>query len=347
MATVPPIATSSSLGEEEAKSIPHSSRKRKHEDHLNSAVEISRLESIVCGGSAGLVSRFVISPLDVVKIRLQLQIKRLPLGPAGITAVPGETIFKTVKDIYQKEGVKVFWKGNVPAEVMYVLYGAIQFTTYKSVSKFLNDDVHWLGETPKLLISGSLAGTAATCLTYPLDLLRTRFAADSSKQRSSILESVRSIARIEGAKGFYRGLSPTLLSLIPNMGIFFVTYEETRRLMNASNLDSILPAPEATAGFIAGVFSKGCVFPLDVIRKRLQVQGPSYGRRTDIPIYPGNLFKCAKHIVIHEGARGLYKGFLISLLKSGPSSAVTIWTFENSLKVMRYFSNNQTATDSF
>jgi solute carrier family 25 thiamine pyrophosphate transporter 19 len=301
----------------------------KHEDHLRTGSDISRTESIICGGMAGLVSRFVISPLDVIKIRLQLGVN------TGHSVAPGKMLWTTVTSLYRNEGIRVFWKGNVPAEYLYIMYGAVQFTTYKATTRFCRQNADWIPDSFKLFIAGSTAGFAATTLTYPLDLLRTRFAADSSKQRSSVIGSVYRIHRAEGVRGFFRGLSPTLLSIVPNLGIFFVVYEQVRKVLQRAKLDT-LPAPEVSAGFLAGIVSKGMVFPLDVLRKRLQVQGPSYVHAANIQLYPTSMVRFAHHIVVHEGIRAFYKGFLISLLKSGPSSAVTIWTFEKSLLVMKY-----------
>src|SRR3954469_15696439 len=81
--------------------------------------------------------RFVIAPLDVVKIRLQLQTHSLS-DPLSHRDLKGSPIYKgilpTLKHILREEGVAGLWKGNIPAELMYVAYGAIQFTTYRSVT---------------------------------------------------------------------------------------------------------------------------------------------------------------------------------------------------------------------
>lgn len=118
------------------------------------------------------------------------------------------------------------------------------------------------------------------------------------------------------------------------MGILFATYEATRISLSTSNA---LPArtSDFLAGGIAGIVSKCAVFPLDTIRKRLQVQGPTRERyvHKDIPVYSQGILHCTKDIIQKEGMRGLYKGLGVALLKSGPSAAVTLWVFDGSLLV--------------
>ncbi|KAL8910454.1 MAG: hypothetical protein Q9171_004248 [Xanthocarpia ochracea] len=229
--------------------------------------------------------------------------------------------------------MKAFWKGNVPAELLYVAYGAVQFSTYRMTNKLLQS--FSLPNTVDTFVSGASAGAVATSLTYPLDLLRTRFAAQGRDRiyinmRSSILD----IARTEGFKGFFQGLSPAVGQVMPYMGLFFSIYEILRPPLAEVSLP--FGSGYACAGIISGIFAKSGVFPLDLIKKRLQVQGPMRARYAggSIPVYKG-AWTTGRVIVATEGWRGLYRGLGISLFKSAPASAVTMWTYEHALKVLR------------
>ncbi|CAN6600971.1 mitochondrial thiamine pyrophosphate carrier 1 [Trichomonascus vanleenenianus] len=296
----------------------------------------------MCGGLAGLVSRFVIAPLDVLKIRLQLQVTKPQYNP-------GTAIINTACSILKNEGVTALWKGNIPAEILYVLYGATQFTAYKAINNLCNS--YNMPDTLNLFVSGSSAGVLATSATYPFDLLRTRFAAQVSRTDrlyTGLIQSIRHVYQHEGGlRGFWRGAAPAVLSIVPYMGVFFVVYEKGRVLLASQATLDLLPAPEATSGFVAGVIAKTVVFPLDVIRKRLQVQGPARSSFAGghIPLYPTNVVSCARQIVLTEGVRGLYKGFFISLVKNAPASAVTIWTFERSLTTYRWLRGREDVLD--
>lgn len=305
-------------------------------DHLNVDSDISRLESVVCGGVAGLFSRFVISPLDVLKIRLQLDNTRHRNGQSRI--------YTAVNDILKYEGVTAFWKGNVPAELLYVCYGASQFTTYKIATVACKQNFSGLSEPWMLFFSGSVAGTVATTLTYPFDLLRTRMAAQGAKQNeqlySSLRDVVKKIYRYEGFTGFFKGLAPSICSITPHNGIFFLSYEKIRQFLHNNQSLDLMPAPEASAGLVAGGLSKSIMFPLDVIRKRLQVQGP-FSKQYGLPEYSTRIVKCLGQIVRAEGIRGLYKGYAVALLKGAPTSAVTIWTFEKSVGGLRWLRDKE------
>ncbi|KAH6997845.1 mitochondrial carrier domain-containing protein [Ilyonectria sp. MPI-CAGE-AT-0026] len=314
-----------------------------HRDGGRLKDEGSRLQVVSAGAIAGLVSRFVVAPLDVVKIRLQLQPHSLsdPLLPLR-TAPAYRGTFATLQHIIKHEGVTGLWKGNVPAELMYVCYAGIQFTTYRTTTLFLqNSFQNRLPDAAESFIAGATSGATATSLTYPLDLLRTRFAAQG---RHRIYRSLRSavweIKRDEGWRGFFRGIGPGLGQIVPFMGIFFATYESLR--VSFEGLHMPWGSGDATAGMLASIFSKTAVFPLDLVRKRIQVQGPSRSKYAynNIPEYSTarGAIRC---IIRTEGFRGLYKGLAISLIKAAPASAITLWTYEQSLGFMLDFDSGR------
>ncbi|KAM0437742.1 hypothetical protein ACHAPT_002107 [Fusarium lateritium] len=304
------------------------------EGHLKD--EGSRLQTVSAGAIAGLVSRFVVSPLDVVKIRLQLQPFSLSDPLAPLREAPAyRGAFATLKHILKHEGITGLWKGNVPAELLYVCYGAVQFTTYRSTTVFLQTAFPTrLPDAAESFIAGAASGAAATGVTYPLDLLRTRFAAQG---RHRIYQSLRSavwdIKRDEGWRGFFRGIGPGLGQIVPFMGMFFVAYESLRTSLEGLHMP--WGSGDATAGMMASIISKTVVFPLDLVRKRIQVQGPSRSRYVyeNIPEY-STARGAIRSILRTEGFRGLYKGLPISLIKAAPASAVTLWTYEQSMRFM-------------
>lgn len=293
---------------------------------------------------AGLISRFIIAPLDVVKIRLQLQSHSLS-DPLSYEHIRGRgPIYKgtisTFRTILANEGLTGLWKGNVPAELMYVSYSAIQFTTYRSTTQLLRGAAggeHAIPGPAESFLAGASAGAAATAATYPLDLLRTRFAAQGNDDRvyTSLRRAVAQIYRDEGPRGFFRGLAPGLGQIVPFMGMFFAAYEALRPPLAA--LDLPFGGGDALAGTLASVMSKTGVFPLDTVRKRIQVQGPTRARyvHKNIPDYIGlGTLGTMRSILRTEGIRSLYRGLTVSLLKAAPASAVTVWTYERVLNTL-------------
>ncbi|KAI3401951.1 hypothetical protein diail_6511 [Diaporthe ilicicola] len=305
--------------------------------------EGSRLQVVVAGAVTGLISRFIIAPLDVVKIRLQLQSHSLS-DPLSYQHIRGRgPIYKgtisTFRTIIANEGITGLWKGNVPAELMYVSYSAIQFTTYRSTTQLLRSITgeHRIPGAAETFLAGASAGAVATAATYPLDLLRTRFAAQGNEDRvyTSLARAVAQIQRDEGPRGFFRGLAPGLAQIIPYMGMFFAAYEALRVPLGA--LDLPFGGGDALAGTVASVVSKTGVFPLDTVRKRIQVQGPTRARyvHKNIPEYNGlGTIGTMRSILRTEGVRSLYRGLTVSLLKAAPASAVTVWTYERVLNTL-------------
>ncbi|KAF2132518.1 mitochondrial thiamine pyrophosphate carrier 1 [Dothidotthia symphoricarpi CBS 119687] len=299
--------------------------------------EGSQRQVVVAGAIAGLVSRFVIAPLDVIKIRLQLQIHSLsdPTNPHGRLT---HSTLGTLRQILHEEGLPGLWKGNIPAELMYLAYGSVQFSAYTSMSHILESlpPPYTLPNSGVSFLSGAAAGAAATTATYPLDLLRTRFAAQGrARVYPSIRACVAHIAQHEGAGGFFRGLGAGVSQIVPYMGLFFASYEALKPVVAESPVPLPFGTSDAAAGVVASVLSKTAVYPLDTTRKRLQVQGPMRDRYVDgrIPAYKG-VVSTVTSIWRHEGRRGLYRGLTVSLLKAAPASAVTMWTYERAMASM-------------
>jgi solute carrier family 25 (mitochondrial thiamine pyrophosphate transporter), member 19 len=272
---------------------------------------------VIAGGIAGLVSRFCIAPLDVVKIRLQLQPHSLsdPLSCDGIKGPTYKGVFPTLRAIAKQEGIRALWKGNIPAELMYVCYGGMQFVAYRGFTQLQHTLPLKIPNSAESFVSGAAAGAFATTFTYPLDLLRTRFAAQGTEKiYHSLFGACQTIAKDEGYHGYFRGMSAALGTIVPYMGLFFTSYEFFH--LRLSDLNLPLSSGDAAAGVMASVLAKTATFPLDLIRKRLQVQGPMRTRyvHTNIPYYAGvwrGLFAIGRK----EGIRGLYRGLTVSLLK--------------------------------
>ncbi|KAF2754098.1 mitochondrial thiamine pyrophosphate carrier 1 [Pseudovirgaria hyperparasitica] len=297
--------------------------------------EGTRTQVLLAGATAGLVSRFAIAPLDVLKIRLQLQ----PHAPSTTSSSRSSstTLRSTLTHLLKHEGITALWKGNMPAEALYISYGAVQFTVYKHTHSALAalPTRLTLPDTAASFIAGGVAGSVATTATYPLDLLRTRFAAQgTTRVYAGIAAAVREIHAQEGKGGFFRGWAAGVGQVVPYMGLFFAGYEALKGVLGGLELPG--GSGDAAAGVVASVASKTAVFPLDTVRKRLQVQGPTRGRYVHgdmLPEYRGVL-GTVRAVVVREGVRGLYRGLSVSLLKAAPASAVTMWTYERTMALL-------------
>lgn len=210
----------------------------------------------------------------------------------------------------------------------------MQFSVYRAITKITHPLK--LPNEAEAFVSGAVAGASATTFTYPLDLLRTRFAAQGpDKVYASLRDGIRDIWREEGPQGFFQGLGAGIGQVVPYMGLFFSAYEALRSPLATLSLP--FGSGDAIAGVFASVLAKTGVFPLDLIRKRLQVQGPTRARYLGgtIPVYREGVWRTGNSIVAREGWRGLYRGLGVGLVKSAPASAITMWTYERALKVLK------------
>jgi solute carrier family 25 (mitochondrial thiamine pyrophosphate transporter), member 19 len=284
----------------------------------------------------------------VIKIRLQLQIHSLsdPLSRQGVLGPTYKGTVGTLTQILRDEGLFALWKGNIPAEGLYLSYCSVQFLAYRSANMALTSEnmPYRLPPAANSFISGAAAGTLATTATYPLDLLRTRFAAQGTeKVYPGLFAGIRQIRQTEGIPGFFRGLTAANAQVVPYMGLFFMLYEAFKPILHDASLPlGWLGSADGTSGILASILSKTIVYPLDTVRKRLQVQGPSrlmyvHG---NIPEYTGGVLGTIKMILKREGIRGIYRGLPVALLKAAPTSAATVWTFERTMQVIKMFENS-------
>uniref|UniRef100_A0A8C6IBA2 Solute carrier family 25 (mitochondrial thiamine pyrophosphate carrier), member 19 n=1 Tax=Mus spicilegus TaxID=10103 RepID=A0A8C6IBA2_MUSSI len=135
----------------------------------------SKLEVAVAGSVSGFVTRALISPLDVIKIRFQLQIERLcPSDPNA----KYHGIFQAAKQILQEEGPRAFWKGHVPAQILSIGYGAVQFLAFEELTELLYQaNLYQTHQFSAHFVCGGLSAGTATLTVHPVDVLRTRLAA--------------------------------------------------------------------------------------------------------------------------------------------------------------------------
>ncbi|KDP29452.1 hypothetical protein JCGZ_18373 [Jatropha curcas] len=175
--------------------------------------------------------------------------------------------------------------------------------------------------TPRELIchagAGAAAGAIAATFVCPLDVIKTRLQVhglpvtpNSGRAGSVIITSLQNIIRTEGFKGLYRGLSPTIIALLPNWAVYFTTYELLKGLLlshgDANNELTIGTNMVAAAG--AGAATAITTNPLWVVKTRLQTQG----MRPGVVPYK-SIISGLRRIVHEEGIRGLYSGILPSL----------------------------------
>ncbi|CAK6964835.1 mitochondrial thiamine pyrophosphate carrier [Scomber scombrus] len=314
-------------------------------DPGNREAALSSHEVAVAGSAAGMVTRALVSPFDVIKIRFQLQIE-------GLSSERREGrywgLFQASRRIHTEEGLSAFWKGHLPAQLLSVCFGAVQFASFECMTEVVHKMTPYDSQTAGVhFVCGGLSACSATVVCQPLDTLRTRFAAQGEpKVYRNLRHAVSTMCRSEGVLTFYRGLSPTLVAVFPYAGLQFFFYKVFKTFLDpqpktgnsGGNLRSLI------CGSGAGMISKTMTYPFDLFKKRLQVGGFEEARVRfgQVRSYR-SMADCMVQIAKEEGVRGFFKGLSPSLVKAALSTGLTFFWYEFFLNTMRDLKQRQRA----
>ncbi len=274
---------------------------------------------LIAGILSGVATSFLLHPLDVLKVRYQVQ-------DGVVHALRYRSLAGAVRDVHASEGLRGFYRGMAPALVGSGASWGLYFYFYESCKRRLRGG----GEAPPPLSAlqhayAAWEGGTITCLfTNPVWLVKTRMqlqtgppgaAAAASGGYASMAHAFASIVRQEGPQGLYRGLAPALLLTLHGV-VQFVSYEALKVRL-ASDSDGALLG----AGVLSKVAAVTLTYPYQVTKSRLQQ------RFEGAPAYTGTL-DCMQKTWRREGLRGFYRGFLANLLRVAPQSALTLLLYE-------------------
>jgi solute carrier family 25 (mitochondrial folate transporter), member 32 len=288
----------------------------------------------LAGLSAGLVSTIIGHPLDVIKTRLQLS--ALP------TSVLGASI-KVFRGLLHTEGstrLAALYRGLTPNLVGNSAGWALYFLWYRQFQDLIRKHRNYAAEAPltsaDYLLASAGSGAVTALLTNPIWVVKTRMLSTSAKQRGAYKgtwDGLISIGRTEGLRGYFHGLTPSLVG-ISHGALYFVAYEKLKMWKRRSNVrkgrdpgltnfDTILTS------CLSKVFAGSLTYPHQMVRARLQTYDPTAAASaTSVTSRPG-LTVVIRNIWRNEGLLAFYKGLGPNLLRVLPSTCVTFLVYEN------------------
>lgn len=122
----------------------------------------------------------------------------------------------------------------------------------------------------------------------------------------------------------YKGLGATLLGVGPCIALSFSAYESLRSFWKSQRPDDSNAMVSLACGSLSGIVSSTATFPLDLVRRRMQLEGVGGRAR----VYNTSLFGTFGHIFRNEGIRGLYRGILPEYYKVVPGVGIVFMTYE-------------------
>jgi solute carrier family 25 phosphate transporter 23/24/25/41 len=166
------------------------------------------------------------------------------------------------------------------------------------------------------LTAGALAGMTGTALTHPLDTIRLRLALPNHGYKG-IGNAFVTVARVEGVGALYKGLIPTLAGIAPYAAINFASYDMAKKLYYGEHGKQD-PISNLFVGGASGTFSATICYPLDTVRRRMQMKGKTYNGMADAFVT----------IAKKEGMGGFFKGWAANTLKVVPQNSIRFVAYE-------------------
>ncbi|CAI9093721.1 OLC1v1029273C1 [Oldenlandia corymbosa var. corymbosa] len=285
------------------------------------------VKELIAGGAAGAFAKTAVAPLERTKILLQTR-------TAGFHSLG---IYHTLKKLLKHEGVKGFYKGNGASVLRIVPYAALHFMTYEQYRSWILDNYSAIGTGPIVdLLAGSAAGGTAVLCTYPLDLARTKLAYQVVDKRQNlsahmyprpaytgIRNVIESVYKQGGVRALYRGVGPTLIGILPYAGLKFYIYEELKMRVPEEHQTSILM--RLSCGAMAGLFGQTFTYPLDVVRRQMQVE---HHPTSQLGAQYKSTWDGLVTIARDQGWRQLFAGLSINYIKIVPSVAIGFTAYD-------------------
>lgn len=192
------------------------------------------ITNVFCGIIAGVISSCIANPTDVLKVRMQAQ-----SGDAHKLS-----LIKSFTDIAKKEGFSGLWRGVGPTANRAAVVAGVELPVYDVCKKHLINHTPLGDNVYNHFISSSIAGLAGAIASNPIDVVKTRLM-NQRKLRvvsvqgggvgtpviyNSSMDCILQTVKTEGVFALYKGFIPNWLRLGPWNIIFFMTFEQLKRL---------------------------------------------------------------------------------------------------------------------
>ena len=239
------------------------------------------------------------------------------------------------------------YKGIASPLIGFSAMNSIQFGVYDNCLLRLE---HGFTHQPSLLnafLAGGMGGLAQLPLAVPVELVRIRMQVQGVGEKGksffsmhqtskahrlyeNSLDCAIKLYRSHGLPGVYQGFTVTLFRDVPGCAVYFGMWEYfCRKFTQTDETRHDLSVPALMmAGGLCGVLGWVAVYPLDVVKTRLQIDGAA-----STPEY-ANALDCIAKSYRQEGVKVFFRGITTTIVRAFPCNAATLMAYA---LVNRYF----------
>ncbi|CAG8076884.1 unnamed protein product [Penicillium olsonii] len=285
-------------------------------------------EGVVLGTTSAILANTIVYPLDIVKTRLQVQIRQHPqntpdqekqaiIESAPKRQVQYDGILNCIREIIHEEGILGLY-GGLGSSILGTASMNFAYFYWSTaargfqVSTFKRYGLSNANSISKELLLGAVGGALAQLCTNPIAVISTRQQTRKvDEPKRSIWETMLDIIRSDGWTGLWRGLKVNLILVINPMityGVYQWLREALLVLRNGKGLGSF---DAFVLGALSKVLATIATHPLIVAKTMLQSKPPTCRNGTPFAGFTEALL----YIVKNEGLFRLYKGLLPQIIK--------------------------------
>ncbi|KAF6160683.1 hypothetical protein GIB67_034630 [Kingdonia uniflora] len=313
------------------------------------------VKGFVEGGIASIIAGCSTHPLDLIKVRMQLQgesnavVETLRPALVGAARVPGvpDVVARPPRigpislgvRIVQEEGVRALYTGVSATMLRQTLYSTTRMGLYDILKqKWTDPNTNTMPLTRKIT-AGLIAGGIGAAVGNPADVAMVRMQADGRlplaqrRNYTSVIDAISRMAKQEGVKSLWTGSSLTVNRAMVVTASQLASYDQIKEAIIEKGVMKDGLGTHVTSSFAAGFIASVASNPIDVIKTRVMNMKVEPGQA---PPYSGAL-DCAMKTVRAEGPMALYKGFIPTISRQGPFTVVLFVTLEQVRKLLKDF----------
>ncbi|CAH7676513.1 mitochondrial FAD carrier protein [Phakopsora pachyrhizi] len=346
---------------------------RSIDDEINLELSIfgsQAIDQAICGIGAGCVSVLCMHPLDLLKVKFQVEsFKETQKFKRYDGMIRRSLIVDSLRRIFRLDGLSGLYRGVGTNIIGNSSSWGFYFLWYSIIKKRLSTSSDGSNSNLRLnasqhLLASATSGVISTLLTNPIWVVRTRLFTTRPSTTGSyknLLDGLNRIFKEEGIRGLWRGSTLALIG-VSNGAIQFMTYEELKRyrrqrIYDTGTLDrSMKSADRITLSNLEYVVLSGAsklvaigiTYPYQVVRSRIQNQ-PYLPTKTSTTTstttttttassssaYYRSIPDCVRQTYRVEGLRAFYRGLATNSMRVLPGTCVTFVVYENLSRWMR------------